>query len=62
MYINSLMFKIKILIFIFLFGYSISSNAEVIKQIQINGNERISEQTIINFADIKIGKDVNLMN
>ena len=58
MYINSLMFKIKILIFIFLFGYSISSNAEVIKQIQINGNERISEQTIINFADIKIGKDV----
>ena len=52
------MFKIKILIFIFLFGYSISSNAEVIKQIQINGNERISEQTIINFADIKIGKDV----
>ena len=58
MYINSLMFKIKILIFIFLFGYSISSNAEVIKQIQINGNERISEKIIINFADIKIGKDV----
>ena len=58
MYINSQMFIIKILIFVFLFGYSISSNAEVINQIQINGNERISKQTIINFADIKIGKDV----
>ena len=58
MYINSRMLKIKIFILIFLFGYSISSNAEVINQIQINGNERISKQTIINFAEIKIGKDV----
>lgn len=58
MYINSMMQKFRFLISSIFFIYSFALNAEIINQVEIVGNERISNQTIINFADIKIGKDV----
>ena len=32
--------------------------AEIINEIQVDGNERVSKETIINFSDLKKGKDV----
>ena len=58
MYINSMMQKFKFLICSIFFIYSFALKAEIINQVEIVGNERISNQTIINFADIKIGRDV----
>ncbi len=53
------------LILFFVFFYN-TSNAEVIKKVEIKGNERVSAETIIVFGDIEIGKnyespDVNLL-
>ena len=53
------------LILFFIFFYNIS-NSEVIKRVEVKGNERISAETIIVFGDIEIGKnyessDVNLL-
>ena len=36
-----------------------SSIAEIVKKIEINGNERIPQETIIVFSSVKIGQDVN---
>ena len=36
-----------------------SVNAEIIKKIQINGNKRISDESIIIFSDLKTNKDVS---
>ena len=35
------------------------SNADTVKNIIINGNERISDETILVFSSIKIGDEVN---
>ena len=53
------------LILFFIFFYN-TSNSEVIKRVEVKGNERISAETIIVFGDIEIGKnyessDVNLL-
>ena len=50
------MFKIFSLILIFLL-HIIPSNAEVINDIKILNNDRISKETILVFSDIKLGKN-----
>mgnify|MGYP001160120553 CR=1 FL=1 len=55
--------KILIIIFSFLFFSSIS-HAEVVKKITINGNERVSKETILVFASVQIGDEItpNILN
>ena len=52
------MLKIKFHILTILIFFCFSVRAEVINDIKINGNERITNQTIINFSEAKIGKNV----
>ena len=53
------MFKhLKIFIIIFYF-FSTFSFAEELKEIKIQGNDRISSQTIINFTDLEINQFIN---
>ena len=60
-------FKSKIVAFALLVVFmSYKAYAEVVNKVQIKGNERISAETIVIFADIKIGsnyevKDINLI-
>ena len=42
-----------------LIAFHFKSNAEVVKEIDIQGNERISPETIILYGDISKGKDYN---
>ena len=37
-----------------------SSYSEVVKKVEIKGNERISRETIMVFGDVSIGKDYNI--
>ena len=49
----------KYILFLFLFLAKFSSvNAEIIKTISVNGNERITDETIIVFSNVKIGDDL----
>ena len=54
---------IKILNFLkfvfFYFTFVTYSLAEVIKKIEITGNNRITDETIIVFSDIKINQEIN---
>ena len=50
------MFKFAFYIFLF-FIMSLQLKAEVINDVKIINNERISKDTILIFADIKIGDD-----
>ena len=50
------MFKLASYIFLF-FIMTLQLKAEVIKDVKIINNERISKETILIFADIKIGKN-----
>ena len=45
-----------LLIFIFNFG---NVKSEIVKKIEINGNQRISNNTILMFSEINIGDDVD---
>ena len=47
---------LSILLFVFL---STVSRAEVVKEIKINGNERISDETIKMFSNIKLNQEIN---
>lgn len=54
-----------ILITFFLFSFSYS-NAEIVKKVEVKGNERISLETIVIYGDIEIGsnyeiQDINLL-
>ena len=50
-------FLIKILFFIvFIINFSL---AEIVNKIEINGNKRISNETILVLSNIKQGKDLN---
>jgi len=44
-------------IILFLVFFTISSHAEIVKKVEITGNERISNETIIIFGDVTLGKD-----
>jgi len=49
--------KILFSILIFVFFLSSNSFSEVVKKIEVTGNERISVETIMVFGDIAVGKD-----
>ena len=61
MYIRSFMYKILVLTVVLLLKIT-NSYAEVIKNIEIVGNNRVSKATILNFSDLKKGDDVSLSN
>ena len=50
-------FSFILLLFVLLDGNSYS---EVVKKVEIKGNERISQETIMIFGDVSIGKDYNI--
>ena len=52
-----LMFKFILIFFIFFIKLNFS-NAEVVKSISINGNERITDETVIIFSNVNIGDDL----
>ena len=52
------MFKFFIIKIFFLFYFSLV-NAEVIKKIEINGNDRIPDETIIMFSKVRVNDDIN---
>ena len=57
MYISSKM--LKFLIFIILFTLKLNLvSSEIINEIRVEGNNRVSEKTIINFSEIKKGNDL----
>ena len=66
MYINLKMFKyfIKFITKTFFLFFLLNLNvfAEIVKKIEITGNERISDETIKMFSDIKLGEDLNKQN
>ena len=49
--------KISTLIFLLTFLFNFNLNAEVVNKINVVGNDRISLETIVVFADISIDKD-----
>ncbi len=49
----------KILLFIFVVFYSSNSFSDVINKIEVMGNNRVSEETIINFSNLKKGINVD---
>ena len=49
--------KFFIFVSLFFVCFNSYSNAEIIKTIEIKGNERISNETILVFGDISVGKD-----
>ena len=54
MYISSKMPKLLILTILFFFKFNLVFS-EVVSDIQVKGNNRVSEKTIINFSDLKKG-------
>ena len=56
-----IIFKILFFLFLSFFSYqlSIADTNNVVKKINVEGNDRISKETIILFADIKINETVN---
>ena len=54
--------KLPLSILLFLFLSINLSLAEIIKSIEIKGNKRIPKETIIMFADISKGQDINNIN
>ena len=52
------MIKLIIIKIIFLFYFSIV-NAEIIKKIEIQGNDRIPDKTIVMFSKVKVNDDIN---
>ena len=57
------MFKIVksnlLIFFLFLFNFSTLALSEIVKKIEISGNERISDQTILMFSEIEVGNNLN---
>ena len=51
-------FKIFIFVVLLNYFYLSVSNSEVIEQIKIEGNERISDEIILMFSEIDVGKDI----
>ncbi len=58
MYISSKMPKLLILIVFFLFKANLALS-ELVEDIKVKGNNRVSEKTIINFSDISKGDDIS---
>ena len=45
------------IIFLLLTFHSAFLNAEIIKKVQINGNKRVSDQTVMIYGEIELNKD-----
>ena len=45
---------------LFIIFFSINTYAEVVKKIEISGNDRVSKETIIVFGDISVGKNYEI--
>ena len=56
---NYLIFKKYFIYLIFFFFFNNLSKAEVIKEFQIIGNDRVSDQTVIMFSKLEIGDQVD---
>ncbi len=56
---KSFFFKISLLLFFFIFSFSTVSRSEVLKEIKITGNERISEETIKMFSPIELNQKID---
>ena len=53
----------KYLLFLFIFFIKITfANSEIIKLISVNGNERITDKTVIVFSKINIGDDLSIID
>ena len=48
-----------LLVFIIYYFLSLSSNAQIVKEIVISGNDRVNTDTIKVFSDIDIGDDIS---
>ena len=58
-----LSFMNKYLLFLFIFFIKITfANSEIIKLISVNGNERITDKTVIVFSKINIGDDLSIID
>ena len=51
---------IKALLILFLISFSVK--AEIVKKIEINGNQRVSSETVEIFSEVKINSDLSLNN
>ena len=51
---------IKTLLILFLISFSVK--AEIVKKIEINGNQRVSSETVKIFSEVKINSDLSLNN
>ena len=51
---------IKALLILFLISFSVK--AEIVKKIEINGNQRVSSETVKIFSEVKINSDLSLNN
>ena len=58
MYISSMMFRLLIFIFLLFFKTNLLFS-EILSDIKVEGNDRVSSETIINFSGISIGQDVS---
>ena len=56
---NNLRIKYILLAFILKFIFITSSYSEIIKNFQIIGNDRVSNETVIMFSNLKIGQNIN---
>ena len=59
--------KIVFAFIIFIFSLSVKSYSEIVNKVEVQGNDRISLETILIFGDIIIGKnyessDINLIS
>ena len=59
MYINSKMPKILLILILIIISIVSTSRADIVNKIEIQGNDRISTQTIINFSEVVLGKNLN---
>ena len=58
MYISSMMFKYLLFILLILFKTTFAYS-EIVNDIKVSGNDRVSKETVILFSDIKKGDDID---
>ncbi len=60
MKINLKLFKVNFIVIFFVFIFQFTyANSEIIKKIEINGNERLAKETIILFSELNLNDDVD---
>ena len=59
---NPKFIKINIVFFVFFLFFCNSINAEIVKKIEIMGNDRISNDTIKLFSEVKINENLSKKN